>query len=768
MAVRSLRLLTLLLALLGVSTLVQAQATTRVVGVATDISGAVVQAAKIEIKNLESDLVRTGASDDQGRFAFDGLPPGRYRVLAAAPGLDAAVRTVTAGAGQETRADLVLAVARQEAAVVVTVAPTSRPLVVETDPRAPQQPVPAHDGADYLKAIPGFSVVRKGGTDGDPILRGMAGSRLGILVDGQQIYGGCGGRMDPPTAYVFPSAYDRITVFKGPETVLQAAGTSAGVVLFERDIRRVDVPAVKSMGAVTAGAFGRHDEMADVRASLPSVYVQAVGTRSHTDDYKDGSGSAVHSFYTRWSGSAAVGWTPDHDTRLEVSGIASDGEAAYADRGMDGTKFARQNVAIKFDRHMSGSVVSRVEAQSYYNYIDHVMDNYSLRTPGTLFSVNNPDRRTIGGRAAVTLALDNATSLVLGADTQGNVHRLRGASGKTSAEAATSAYTSAPRAEDMRFRQVGAFGEATRVISGASRLIGGVRTDWHNAVDSRACLSGSMCPGDSPLKNDTLGATDRKTLVSAFGRYELGVTAGGAGTVYVGLGHAERFPDYWERKNLDQTTLKSVFLTARPERTTQLDTGVLWKAAGWSGSVSAFYGKIRDYLLIRWSPAPTLTRNVDATTLGGEADLSRTVARNLKADVTLAYVRSQNDTDGKPLAQQPPAETRIGLQYDNHVFSLGALARVVAAQNRVDVGSGNIVANGKDIGPTAGFSVFSVNGGYRFGAGISLTGGIDNVLDRTYAEHVSQAGAMVPGFVQTVRINEPGRTAWVKLNVSVD
>ena len=78
------------------------------------------------------------------------------------------------------------------------------------------------------------------------------------------------------------------------------------------------------------------------------------------------------------------------------------------------------------------------------------------------------------------------------------------------------------------------------------------------------------------------------------------------------------------------------------------------------------------------------------------------------------------------------------------------------------------MANGKDIGPTAGFSVFSVNGGYRLRSGLSLTAGVDNVLNRTYAEHISQAGAMIAGFVQTVRINEPGRTAWVKLNVSLD
>ena len=43
------------------------------------------------------------------------------------------------------------------------------------DPKAPRQPLPAHDGADYLKTIPGFSVTRKGGADGDAVFRGMAG-----------------------------------------------------------------------------------------------------------------------------------------------------------------------------------------------------------------------------------------------------------------------------------------------------------------------------------------------------------------------------------------------------------------------------------------------------------------------------------------------------------------------------------------------------------------------------------------------------------------
>ena len=55
--------------------------------------------------------------------------------------------------------------------VVVTAPAMAEALVVTTDPKAARQPIPAHDGADLLKNIPGFSVIRKGGTDGDQIGR---------------------------------------------------------------------------------------------------------------------------------------------------------------------------------------------------------------------------------------------------------------------------------------------------------------------------------------------------------------------------------------------------------------------------------------------------------------------------------------------------------------------------------------------------------------------------------------------------------------------
>jgi len=661
--------------------------------------------------------------------------------------------------------------------VVVTAPMMLEPLVVTTDPKAPRQPVPAHDGADFLKTVPGFTVIRKGGTDGDPVLRGMAGSRLNILLDGEQILGGCGNRMDPPTAYVFPESYDKVTVLKGPQTVLYGPGNSAGTVLFERTIKRPEQAGWKFNGSLTAGSFGRNDQVADIRAGTPDYYVQGTATRSDANDYEDGDGRKVHSSYTRWSTNASVGWTPDDNTRLELSGARSDGKAAYADRSMDGVAFTRDNVGLKFEKNKISALVEKVEAQVYYNYVDHVMDNYSLRPVSGMKMVSNPDRETVGGRAAVGLRLAEATKATIGVDYQTNKHTLRSTMNQDGAVTATTGpYQDKARTEDANFRNYGLFGELTHYLGERDKLIAGLRADNWNAEDKRAAtLSAKDATGAMySYTNPTSGNSRDKTLTSGFGRYEHDL-AGTPATFYAGLGHTERFPDYWELISANKESLDthSAF-NINPEKTNQLDIGLVYNTGKLTASVSGFYNKIDDYIMVQSGviknyPAArsiTVVRNVDATTWGGEAGLSYALASNWKADATLAYVHGDNDTDGTVLAQLPPLEGRLGLSYDNKIWSAGALLRLVSEQDRFDVNKGNIV--GQDIGRTAGFGVFSVNGGYRLKKGTLVTAGIDNLLDKTYAEHISRGGAMVTGFTQTTRVNEPGRNMWVKLNIALD
>jgi len=641
----------------------------------------------------------------------------------------------------------------------------ARPLSVMVDPKAPAQPMPAQDGADVLRAIPGFNVIRKGGTDGDPVLRGMAGSRLAIVVDGETVLGGCGMRMDPPTAYVYPSALDRVTVLKGPQTVLHGAGGSAGVVLFERAPRRYDASAVEMSGSLTAGAFDRLDAALDVRGGDANGQFQLVATGSRSGDYEDGNGRAVASSFKRWNVQGALAWTPDERTIVELTGAQSDAEAAYADRAMDGVAFARDNLGLRLRRGLHSAMLRGIDAKIYYNYIDHVMDNYSLRqfVPTAMMpnpAVSNPDRKTMGARLQLSLEAADVLELEVGADYQYNRHTLRKTGNQN-----TMPYQNMARTEDAEFASIGLFAEGAWNFNAATRIVAGLRLDRHEAEDARATIAVGM----ASLPNPTAGQERDELLPSGFVRIER--TMGADTTLHAGIGHTQRFPDYWELFNKESTTRISAFDTA-PERTTQIDVGVNRSFEAVVVAMAAFASDIEDFILVEsqylkpamgGTRAATVVRPVDARTWGGEASVLWRVNAHWRAEAALAYTRGDNRSDDLPLAQQPPLEARLSLRYERHTWAMGGLLRMVANQDRIAVNQGNIV--GQDLGETPGFAVLSLNASWRPAPWHRLTVGVDNVFDTTYAEHLSRGGAQIAGFPPpSVRVNEPGRTWWLAWN----
>jgi len=628
--------------------------------------------------------------------------------------------------------------------VVVTAPTMSDPMTVETDPRAPRQPVPAADGADFLKNIPGMSVIRKGGTSGDPVFRAMGGSRLTILDDGGNSLGGCPMRMDPPTSYIYPESYDKVTVLKGPQSVRYGGGNLAGTVLFERNTERFEATGTRFIGGLLGGSFGRNDQLLDFTAGAPSGFVRTIGTRSVSDNYRDGEGAEVHSEYDRWSGTAIAGWTPSDHTRLEATYGRSDGEAAYADRPMDATAFDKERYSVRVEQRNISPLFGEISAEVYHTYIDHVMDNFTLREPGPMMGmpmvmkvVSNPDREVDGGRLSAEMNAGIATFLTLGADYQRDRHSSRKVSAPLSA--ADPEPGAKPRVDDLSFDQVGLFAEMEHQLDLDNSVIAGLRVD---RVDATAEIGvGGAAPGDE----------DQDTNRAGFLRYEHQL--GDGNVLYVGLGHAERSPDYWERSE--------VFELAS-EKSNQLDFGISYGSGAIAGNVSAFYNRVQDFILISQTGAGT--RNIDALSYGMEADAAYAFFSNWTATGTLAYVWAENSSDDKALPQTPPLEGTVAVDYDNNTYSGGLLLRGVAEQDRVDVGSGNIA--GTDLGSTPGFAVLSAHGGYRLSDGAKITAGVDNLLDRTYAEHLNGGGVSIAGYQPTVRVNEPGRSYWLKLTAA--
>lgn len=622
--------------------------------------------------------------------------------------------------------------------VVVTAIHDQSAVQVVTDPKIPRQPVPASDAADYLQTIPGFSAVRSGGTNGDPVFRGQFGSRLPLLTNGMQMLGACPGRMDTPSSYIAPETFDVLTLIKGPQTVLWGPGASAGVVRFERERPDFAAGPVNFTASLLGASAGRNDQNADLAAGNDQFYARISANHSHGQDYKDGDGTSIPSGWNKWNADAALGWTPDADTLVELSAGAGDGWARSAARGMDGTQFRRDSLGLRLQKQNITPWLSKVEAQIYRNEADHLMDNFQRRPlpPGKMAMASNVKRVVTGGRIAATLQPTPALTADIGLDLQRNTHEGRSGMGMS--------YLNKPWVRDAKFANLGLFSELRWQAAPSTLWVGGLRLDRAQAWDYRN-------PASTHKR-------DESALPSGFVRWEQTLASGA--TTYVGLGHVQRFPDYWE---LISGKAGNVFATLEPEKTTQLDVGANWKGQNWQFWTSAYVGMVRDFILFDYASNPSKARNIDARTAGFELGGSYKLAPAWTAQATVAYTWGSNRSDGTALPQMPPLEARLGLDYAQGPWTAGALWRLVAAQHRYTQDQGNVV--GRDMGASSGFGVLSLHASYRVQRQLKITVGVDNLLDKTYAEHLNLAGNAGFGFPANTRLNEPGRTLWLRADM---
>jgi len=621
-------------------------------------------------------------------------------------------------------------------------------LIVRADPKQPIQPIPASDGADYLQSIVGFSSVNSGaGTNGDVTFRGMFGSRIKILTDGTENLGACPSRMDSPTSYISPESYDRISVIKGPQTVQYANTGSAATVIFERSPEQFDEDHhYRGQASVLMGSFGRLDHNVEVAAGDEQKYIRLNTNRSVANSYQDGNGNTVPSDWERWNADLALGWTPDENTWVELTGGKADGEAVYAGRMMDGSKFARESLGLRVEKKNVTDVIKKIEAQVNYNFNDHVMDNFSLRDVAEPDKAMTVTRRTLNGRLAVTNEWENI-QLITGVDSQLNKH----AGGMYHS---TMPMMNSPVTTDMEFQSIGGFGELSYDLGGDNKLVSGLRIDQVSIDAVKRSLERT------------------ETLPSAFIRFENTHPDHDDGKTYIGLGYVERVPDYWELFKTDLNgQAPSTFKDLKNEKTLQLDLGYQHHHGALNSWVSAYTGLIQDYILINYDADKKTghginaadSKNVDAVIAGAEAGIGYQFTDAIQADVSAMYAWGENTTNNTPLPQIAPLEGRVNLRYIQDRYTLGAYWRIVDGQSRISEREGNIV--GYDNKKSAGFGTLSLNGTYNLSEGVDLSVGIDNVLDRTYTEHLNKMGASGTGLPTDEQFNNIGRNYWARISM---
>jgi len=629
------------------------------------------------------------------------------------------------------------------------------------------------DAAEALLEIPGVSASRMSQHGLDPIIRGQSATQLNVLLDGGYVHGGCPNRMDPPTSFAVLQSYDRVIVQKGVQSVLYGLGGSGGTILFERDTAtKAAMEGIQGSAGLSgtsngAGGAGYVDGL----FSNGTAYMRAYGEYQDVDSYKDGDGNVVPSATTKTSGGATLGLRLNDYAGIEAGvDLTRAKDTLYAGADMDSPLDDLNAYRFKFwDQKIDGPV-NGVKFEAWRSDVDHLMNNYSLRTPPAMKSMYRAapsEVTTQGMRLTLTSTPVSALKVNYGMDYQ-DVNRKGWINNPVSPTPDAVLGWLWPEAE---FSSVGGFVEGEYGISTTQRLKAGLRVDDVNS-SINGSLKGSIATNPmvpAAIRNAAKSEQDN-TAVGGLLRYEQDIDTNLS--LFAGISRSVRQPDATERYVLKAAPAGITWIgnpSLEPEVHHQLDVGLSGKAQKnmleWDAVL--YYDKVGDYVLrdinrgtiAGVSPNATIYRNVDATLWGAELSAQWIFAPGWQTYGFLAYVNAENTSDNRNIAQIPPLNGNIGLEYTESVWGAGGRVRFAAQQNDIDT------LSGLDTVETPSYGVVDIYGSYTVAKNTVLKAGVDNLFDTLYAEHVNRAYSGLFGNPLD-RIYEPGISFWARIDTT--
>lgn len=280
----------------------EAIATGRIAGVLRDPTGAVVPGAKVEVKSQATGNTKSFTTSLAGRFAFDGLPVGRYDATIIVSGFQIVIiRDITVVAGKATPVSATLRIAsvRTDVEVNAPEMETGTRRVVSDDEQARSR-----NAAEIVADAPGVSLHGNGELATIPFLHGLGDERTKIVVDGMTISSACPNHMNPTLSYVAPAQAAQVTVLAGITPVSLGGDSLGGTISAESPAPAFAKPGskVREDGTFT-GYYRSNGENwgGSLKEGIASEHFSLcyVGSFTTTDDYSDGSGHKVTSTYAQ-------------------------------------------------------------------------------------------------------------------------------------------------------------------------------------------------------------------------------------------------------------------------------------------------------------------------------------------------------------------------------------------------------------------------------------------------------------------------------------
>jgi iron complex outermembrane recepter protein len=740
----------------------------------------------------------TATTNAKGQFESGKLNPGRYKLVASCINYDIQEVFVNLDQGEKKQVDLYLMPAPNMLKMVIVKEKYIReiPYIQHTLTKGEIEMMAVRDIGDQLRMLPNVSGIKRGAINIDPVVRGFKYSQLTVLLDGAiSIEGGCPNRMDPTTSHIALDDMEEMQVLKGP-FALRYGAVFGGVVNLvpvkpvANDIFEIRVKGIKAFESNWMG----NREYVNVSGGNQRFYFLTSAFHQKYGDYTDGNGIMYQTDYHKYGYKGAIGFRPfrGHEAMLSWSQSMSKG-IMFPTLPMDDRSDDSRVLSFDYKVGKINDLINSLDLKLYTNSVDHVMDNKQKPFSDTTVAISTVAADVTGGRFEAGLNLFGG-HLYAGVDQKtiikdGERDKIMIMQNPANGKVPVKIEQLWNNAE---ISNLGVFAEYKRRIKQLD-LIAAIRFDYNTATSDTIKLLGAGTP---PVVLISIDSTDSKYSAVSF--------SGGATyhfneklTASLALGRSTRFPNMLERFIISLPVGFDNFEymgnpDLKPEINNEADLNIRFSKPNLGGiDFTLFFSYVQDYISgerIPVSQQKPLTDNVygvkrfknfeTAVFSGFELSAKTPEKYNLGGSFTASYTQGVIQNTVKPLLdltkpplqsvtgdsllasdpapEIPPFEMNLMLHYRmlNGKIIPSVSWRWVAAQEKV--------SESYYESTTPGFNVFGINLIYHHSKNLTLTGGVSNLLNTAYYEHLNRR---IIG--SSVNFYEPGRVFYINAIVNL-
>jgi iron complex outermembrane receptor protein len=618
------------------------------------------------------------------------------------------------------------------------------------------------DSGAFLREAGNASGIRKGGFGIDPVLRGLSGSRLNVRLDGlTTTAAACPNRMDPPTSHIRLSDIERVEIHRGPHA-LEFGPTFGGTVNFVTH-ERPEMTDFTLSGDLRAGYesnTGHRKTDMRIRGGGEKWSILLSGGLSGTDDYKSGNSTVVPAGFQSTDYGVEGSVQVSENSRLSAGWSQSFiRNADFPALGMDMAQDDTYKLKSGFEWTPARSDLFReVKLNGYWSLVDHEMNNFNRSSFDDQSAVALAETESAGFHTKTKGLFTNGTfTIAAGLDRQ-QVDGTRYVEFKTGMMAG--------REMEYNLWQ-GAHVTNMGLYSGLEFFAG----EWTLSAGARADYNIAGADDPAPRFQDIDSSSDHFNVsVSA------GITRPLSATTTAGfyVGRGVRSPDVTERFINFLTIGRDGYEYAgnpdlKPEANNQADFVLTSDFGRFRVEANLFASYMNNYisavLMPDISPVGMMAPGVrqfrnrgDAWFTGFEFSANADLTNSWYAGISSSYTYAAYADDGSAVAEIPPFEASFksgGAFFSGKVMPEVSVRRVLP-QTRFDAAFAET--------RTPGFWLSDIQTRVQVQNGITLTGGVRNLFDTTYYEHLNRR--FNPGVNSSGdSLYEPGRRFFVELSV---